>query len=337
MIKAGVIGATGYTGITLISILLKHSQVKIEWATSESYSGKSLAEVYPHLNGQTKLVCQKMDIGKLAASGVDVVFIALPHGLAMEVAPKFVANGIRVIDLGADYRLKKKNLYNKWYKIKHKNPLLLKRAVYGLPEVYHAKIQEADLVANPGCYATAAILAGLPLVKNHLVDRNSIIVDAKSGVSGAGRSLSLTTHYTECNEGFTAYKVSEHRHTPEIEQEIGAPITFVPHLVPMNRGILVTLYAKVKKKVNFIKLYKDFYKGSPSVRVLEKTIPSTKFNFGTNYCDITAVYDNNRREVIVISAIDNLVKGASGQAVQNMNIMFGLNEMAGLDFSGIYP
>jgi len=336
MIKVGIIGGTGYTGEILIGLLLKHAQVEITWVTSESYANKPIKEVYPHLNGKTDLVCKKLELAKLSMN-IDVVFIALPHGLAMDLVPHFLKQGIKVIDLGADYRIKKQATYEKWYGLKHKNAHLLEKAVYGLPELHHAKIQEAKLIANPGCYATATELALLPLVKNHLIDKHDVIVDAKSGVSGAGRSLSLTSHYTECNEGVSAYKVANHRHTPEIEQEVGLPITFVPHLMPMTRGILATVYVKLKRKGEVAKYYKEFYENAPFVRILEKTLPSTKYVYGSNYCDLAFVRDDKNERLIIISAIDNLIKGASGQAVQNMNIMFGLDETAGLDAIGMYP
>lgn len=336
MIKAGIIGGTGYTGETLVSLLLKHPNVKIEWATSESYSGKKLSDVYPHLKGLTDIICKKPDFKKLSLD-VDVVFIALPHGLAMEIVPKIVSRGIKVIDLGADYRLTSSVQFEKWYGLDHKNPALLKKAVYGLPEAHREKIAKTQIVANPGCYATASILAGLPLVKSGKVDKNSIIIDAKSGVSGAGRSLSINTHFPECNEGLAAYKVASHRHTPEIEQELGASVTFVPHLIPMIRGILVALYAKVKKKTDFTRLYQDFYREESFVRIAEDYNPSTKYVYGTNYCDIRVFHDKPNNRIVVVSVIDNLIKGASGQAVQNMNIMFGLEEWTGLDTVAVYP
>lgn len=338
MIKAGVVGSTGYMGIVLSGILLRHPGAELSWVTSESFKGKKLSDVYPHLNGITDLVCKGEDIQTLAKN-VDVVFMALPNGMAMDIAPKVLKAGAAVIDLSADLRLKDAKIFQQWYKMEHKSPDLLKEAVYGIPELTGSKGKK--IVANPGCYATASILGLKPLIENAIVDTGSIIIDAKSGVSGAGKTLSDETHFPNCNEGISAYKVASHRHTPEIEQALGGiKLTFTPHLVPMTRGILAAIYAKSKKDTDegkLLKLFQDYYKGKKFIRVLEDKLPSTKYVSGTNYCDIAVKYDKRTGNIIILSVIDNLMKGGSGQAVQNMNQMFGLSEDAGLDTVPIYP
>ena len=339
MIKAGIVGGTGYTGVILAGLILRHPGVKLAWVTSESHKSEKLSDVYPHLKGITDLVCQEPDFPKLAKDA-DVVFIALPNGMAMNIASIFMTAGAKVVDLGADFRLKDPAMFMEWYNIKHTNPLLINKAVYGLSEI--VKVNNAALVANPGCYATASVLGCYPLITSGTAEFDGIVVDAKSGVSGAGKTLTNETHFPNCNEGVSAYKVAAHRHTPEIEQALGMDIkiTFTPHLVPMTRGILATIYAKASKVVDDVKLtkiFKDFYKGKPFIRVLEDKLPSTKYVLGTNFCDIAARYDKRTKNIIVFSAIDNLMKGASSQAVQNMNIMFGLDETTGLDQLPVYP
>lgn len=338
MIKAGIIGGTGYTGEILAGLLLRHPEVSLAWITSQSHKNEKIAEVYPHLNELTDLVCKEPHIEKLAKSA-DVVFIALPNGMAMNLAPKILKAGAKVIDLSADFRFKDASVFKQWYKMEHSSAKLLKDAVYGLPEIN--KIKGSDLVANPGCYATASILGLYPLVMEGIVETDSLVVDAKSGVSGAGKSLTDDTHFPNCNEGMSAYKVASHRHTPEIEQALGEGIniTFTPHLIPMNRGILATIYAKSKgtmDEAKLLKIFKEIYKGKYFIRVTEN-LPSTKNVYGSNYCDITARYDKRTGNIIVISAIDNLMKGASSQAVQNMNLMFGVAEKSGIDLVPIYP
>lgn len=335
MINVGIIGVTGYTGVGLINLLLNHPCVELTWITSTSYAGKKISEIYPHLESLTDLVCQKPDLNKMP-KGIELIFVCLPHGLAMEVVPTLLKKGIKVIDLGADYRLKNPVLYKKWYGLKHKNPKLLKETVYGLPELYINEIKNAKLVANPGCYATASILGLAPLLKQKIYKKGSIIIDAKSGVSGAGKEPTATTHFTTVDENFCAYKVANHRHNPEIEQILGTELTFVPHLLPIVRGILATIYVKVVSFEGLEKAYKDFYKKAPFVRI-KKDLPSTKFVANSNFCDIHVSYDAHTGQVIIISAIDNLVKGAAGQAVQNMNIMFGFSEKQGLEQVGVYP
>jgi len=326
-------------GIVLCGILLRHPGVELSWVTSESFKGKKLSDVYPHLKGITDLICKEEDVPALAKT-VDAVFMALPNGMSMELAPKALKAGASVIDLSADLRLKDAKVFEQWYKMPHKSPEILKDSVYGISEL--SDLKGAKVVANPGCYATASILALKPLIDNGLIDPETIVVDAKSGVSGAGKTLTDETHFPNCNEGVSAYKVATHRHTPEIEQALGADIkiTFTPHLIPMTRGILATVYAKSRKAADeekLTKVFRDFYKGKKFVRILEDRLPSTKYVYGTNYCDIAIKYDARTGRIIVISAIDNLMKGGSGQAVQNMNSMFGLSEGTGLDLVPVYP
>jgi len=348
MIKVGIMGGSGYTGEILVGLLLRHPEVKIAFVTSGSHKNEKISDVYPHLEGVTDISYKAPDIEKLAKEA-DVVFLALPNGMAMNIAPKILEAASKVIDLSADYRFKDPKVFKEWYKMDHASKNLLAKAVYGLPEI--EKVSGAKLVANPGCYATASILGLYPLVKEGLIDTDSIVVDAKSGLSGAGKSLTDDTHYPNCNEGISAYKVAAHRHTPEIEQALmcdtsgqalggGIKIAFTPHLIPMTRGILSTIYAKASKPVDenkLTKIYKDLYKGTHFIRVLEGKLPSTKYVNGTNYCDIAVKYDKRTNNIIVLSAIDNLVKGASGQALQNMNIMFGLPETMGLELIAVYP
>lgn len=339
MIKAGIIGGSGYTGEILAGLLLRHPEVELTWVTSGSHKGESLSDVYPHLTGISKLVYQAPDFERIAK--VDIAFIALPNGMAMNIAPQMLKRGAKVIDLSADYRFKDASIFKEWYKIDHSSKDLLAKAVYGLPEIENVK--GASLVANPGCYATASILGLFPLVKEGVIEMDSIVIDAKSGISGAGKSLTDDTHFPNCNNGISAYKVASHRHTPEIEQAAGgqAKITFTPHLIPMTRGILSVIYAKAKKNAidekKLAGIYQDIYKGRKFIRVLEDKLPSTKYVYGSNYCDIAAKYDKRANNIIILSAMDNLMKGASGQAVQNMNIMFGLQETAGLELVPIFP
>ena len=345
-IKVGVIGAGGYAGAALIGILLAHSNVELKWISSEpAHKGKKLSELYPSFRGITDLACLE-PLPKSELPGTDLVFLGIPHGLAMNFVPEVLSLGKKVIDLSADYRFLSQTVYEKWY-IPHTGAKYLKDTVYGLPELYKEKIKKTSLLGNPGCYPTASILGAAPLVKNGLVDVSNIIVDAKSGVSGAGRGLSLGTHFTECNEGVSAYKVFTHRHTAEVDTELsnlaGKEIktTFVPHLIPMNRGILAAIYGKLTKKADqadITKLYKEFYKGQPFVRILEgDDLPSTKHVYATNNCDIAVRVNEDKDKVVVISVIDNLIKGAAGQAVQNMNLMSGFPEDLGLNKIAVFP
>lgn len=335
--KVSVIGATGYTGAELVKILLKHPQVEIETITSHSFANKKISEIYPSLI--TDLVCQELNINKIALSS-SFIFTALPHRISMEIVGKLHSRGEKIIDLSADFRFIDPLIYEEWYGTPHQKKELLKKAIYGLPELYREKISRARLVANPGCYPTSSILALAPLVSNDLIKGNSIIIDAKSGVTGAGRALSLATHFPEVNENVRAYQVKGHRHTPEIEEQLSKLakkkiiITFVPHLVPINRGILCTCYAALKQKTDtkdLLKLYQDFYKEEPFVEILPQgRFPQTKEVLDSNRCRIGITVNERSGRAIIISAIDNLAKGAATQAVQNMNIMCGFEETMGL-------
>ena len=346
MIKAGIIGATGYTGGELLKILANHPDAQIIRAASRSNVGNQVSNVHKYLYKALDL--EECAIDSANFSDCDVVFLALPHGASSQMAKELVNMGVKVIDLGADFRLRSIDSYNEWYGAEHKWPEVLPDTVYGLPEIYREKIKGANLVANPGCYPTSIILGLAPLIKNDLVDVHTIVADSKSGVSGAGKTPTANTHYPDMNEGISAYKIGgTHRHTAEIEQELGLLahekmyITFTPHLTPMNRGILSSITVTAKKELTqeiidqcYLEAYKDEY--FIRLRSLDE-LPNTKWVAGSNFCDIAAVWDKRTKRVNVISAIDNLVKGASGQAVQNMNIMFGLEENAGLKLGFVYP
>ncbi len=335
--KVSVIGATGYTGAELVKILLKHPQVEIETITSQSFANKKISEIYPSLI--TDLVCQELNINKIALSS-SFIFTALPHRISMEIVGKLHSRGRKIIDLSADFRFIDPLIYEEWYGTPHQKKELLKKAIYGLPELYREKISRARLVANPGCYPTSSILALAPLVNSGSTKENDIIIDAKSGVTGAGRTLSLATHFPEVNENTRAYQVVGHRHIPEIEEQLSKLakrkiiITFVPHLVPINRGILCTCYAALKQKTDtkyLLKLYQDFYKQEPFVEILPQgRFPQTKEVLDSNRCRIGITVNKRSGRAIIISAIDNLAKGAATQAVQNMNIMCGFEETMGL-------
>jgi len=345
-LKIAIVGSSGYTGGELYRILLHHPGVTVTTVTSEKSAGKPLTDIFPHLLGLTDLVCEPLDPEAIAKKA-DFVFLALPHVTAQPAAYRFHKMGVKVVDLSADYRLADAKIYEKWYEHGHQYPDLLKSAVYGLPELHREKIKKASLTANPGCYPTSAILGLAPAIAKKMIDASTIVVDSKSGVSGAGRSVSLAHHYPEVNEGFMAYKVGTHRHTPEIEQEVsllaGAAVTlsFTPHLVPMNRGILSTVYAKLTAPVDTEQLhaaYHVFYKNEPFVRVLPAgQFPNVRNVRGSNFCDIGVHADGRTGRAVIVTAIDNLVKGASGQAVQNMNLMTGFAETTGLKFAGLFP
>ncbi len=346
MLKVAIVGASGYTGLELIRLLHCHPEVVVSCVTSEQSAGKRISEVFPTLRGRCDLVLENLEPVRVAEKS-DIIFTALPHKAAMEVVPTFLKLAKQVIDLSADYRLTDPAVYGEWYE-PHMNPALLKKAVYGLPEIRRNKIKGAKLLANPGCYPTSIILALAPLLKKGLIDPQNIIADSASGVTGAGRSAKVDSLYCEVNEGFKAYGVGGvHRHTPEIEQELSLlageelKVTFTPHLVPMDRGILSTVYASPLKDLTsdqLHKLYQEFYKGEPFVRVLPQgNLPSTAFVRGSNFCDIAPVLDKRTGRIIVVSAIDNLVKGASGQAVQNMNIVCGFPETMGLEGLALFP
>lgn len=344
MIKIGIAGGSGYTGSELIRILRGHPEVEIAFITSEKNAGQSVSSVLPFFHKIVDLRFISLDEGlKLTC---DLVFVALPHKTAMNVVPSFLDNCEKVIDLSADYRLKDTSVYEKWYSTKHASPELCSKAVYGLPELNKEKIKIASLVANPGCYSTSVILAAAPLIEEKLIDLNSIIVDSKSGISGAGRTSDTFYSFTERDGSVVTYNVACHRHIPEIEQELSSmcgesiQFTFTPQLVPVTRGILSNLYANLKRLINekdIINLYKSFYNGKPFVRIMAGAGADTKNVRGSNFCDLSLHIDKRNRRVIVSSAIDNLVKGASGQAVQNMNLMFGLQEQTGLQFSCLSP
>lgn len=346
MIKVGVIGATGYTGVELVRLLARHPGVEIVGLTSQTYNEQSFGSVFPSAVNFSELVLEPQDAEDLARR-CDVIYTALPHGVSMDVVEIVANKGKKVIDLGADYRFDEVAIYEEWYRVQHKTPQLAVEAVYGLPELYRDRISRTNVIGNPGCYPTSVILGLAPLLKNGLIDQATIIADSKSGVSGAGRGLNLAFHYSECNENFKAYNIGAHRHTPEIEQELGKlagqklTISFTPHLVPMTRGILSTIYASLKKPGttgDLLNLYNEFYQDDYFVRIHPQgQYPQTKWVCGSNFCDIGLTVDARTGRVVVVSAIDNLVKGASGQAVQNMNIMFGLPEKTGLDFAPVFP
>ncbi len=345
-LNIAIAGSSGYTGGELMRILLNHGKVNVTAITSEKSAGKPITSLFPNLGGLTSLVCESLDPDTIAKKS-DVVFLALPHVTAQAAAFQFIRLGKKVVDLSADYRLADPAVYETWYEHTHQYPELLKDAVYGLPELHREKIKRALLIANPGCYPTSSILALAPLIKNDAVDLQSIIIDSKSGVSGAGRSPSLAHHYPEVNEGFMAYKVGTHRHTPEIEQELSAlagkqiTVSFTPHLVPMNRGILTTAYAKLATQMDTAQvhsLYQELYHNEPFVRLLPAgQFPNVRNVRGSNFCDIGVYSDPRTGRAVVVAAIDNLVKGASGQAIQNMNLMMGFEETEGLKFAGLFP
>ncbi len=338
-VRVAIAGASGYTGFELVRLICTHPSARLTMITSRQQKGQRLDDFYPALKRHCDLEFQEPDPARLASSA-DIVFTALPHQAAMDIVPELLALGARVIDLSADYRLRDAGVYGAWYS-EHKTPELLEEAVYGLPELYRERIRSARLVANPGCYPTSVILAAAPLISKGLVDSDSIIADSKSGVSGAGRGASLGVHFCEVNEGFKAYKVAEHRHTPEMEQELsalaGRPLTinFTPHLVPMSRGILSTVYANLKDEVTAADVDEAFsalYGGEPFIRLGgRRQLPTTLQVRGSNYCDLGWRVDGRTRRVIVVSVIDNLTRGASGQAVCNMNLMCGFAENAGLE------
>ena len=346
MLKIAIVGASGYTGLELIRILHCHPEVAVTCLTSEQSAGKRISDVFPTLRGRCELVLENLEPVRVAEKA-DIIFTALPHKAAMEVVPTFLELGKKVIDLSADYRLSDPAVYGQWYE-PHLNPTNLKKAVYGLPEIRRNRIKAAKLVANPGCYPTSIILGLAPLLKKGLIDLSSIIADSASGVTGAGRSAKVDSLYCEVNEGYKAYGVGGvHRHTPEIEQELsllaGEPlkITFTPHLAPMDRGILSTIYATPAASVSnemLAELYRDFYMAEPFVRVLTNgNLPSTAFVRGSNFCDIAPLVDARTGRIIIVSAIDNLIKGASGQAVQNMNLVCGFPETTGLEGLAMFP
>ncbi|NOQ41989.1 MAG: N-acetyl-gamma-glutamyl-phosphate reductase [Desulfuromusa sp.] len=345
MLKVAVVGASGYTGVELLRILVGHPEIEICCVTSRQHEGLPINQVFPSLSGFCELLCEPLDVAAIAKRA-DLIFTALPHKTAMEVVPGFLAAGCKVVDLSADYRLKDQDVYEQWYQV-HSSPELFAEAVYGLPELYRDQLRSARLVANPGCYPTSVILGLAPLLEKQLIDPQSLIVDSKSGISGAGRGVKLGSLFCETNEGFKAYGIASHRHTPEIEQELtglanGAiRLSFTPHLLPVNRGILSTCYADLledKSSEELIALFQQRYADEPFVRVMPGgELPNIAFVRGTNFCDIGLVSDQHTGRVIVVTAIDNLVKGAAGQAVQNMNIICGFHEALGLGIVPTFP
>jgi N-acetyl-gamma-glutamyl-phosphate reductase len=345
MIKVGIIGASGYTGEELARILALHPGVELTVATSRQYAGKKLSEIFPNLRQIVDLVVEDVVIDELVKRA-ELFFTAVPHQTAMGLVPQLLEKGCKVVDLSADFRIHDAAVYEQWYQ-PHSAPEYLRQAVYGLPELHREAIKQSKLVANPGCYPTSIILATAPLLKGGLIEAESIIADSKSGASGAGRGAAVGSLFCEVTEGFKAYKVAEHRHTPEIEQEIselaGRPvvISFTPHLLPMSRGILSTIYAKLRPGVDGQQVrdaYEEFYRHERFVRLCgEKEVPATQFVRGSNYCDIGWKLDPRTGRIVIVSAIDNLVKGAAGQAVQNMNLICSLPEEMGLATVPLFP
>ena len=351
MVKVGIIGATGYAGNELVRLLMGHKDVEIMWYGSRSYIDKKYAEVYQNMFEIVEDTCLDDNMEELA-SKVDVIFTATPQGFLAGVLTEEILSRVKIIDLSADFRIKDVRTYEKWYKIEHRSPQFIEGAVYGLCEINRDKIKGARLIANPGCYTTCSILTAYPLVKEGLIDPDTLIIDAKSGTSGAGRGAKLPNLFCEVNENMKAYGVTNHRHTPEIEEQLGYAagkeivVNFTPHLVPMNRGILATEYATLNKKADGtlptyeeVKVvYDKYYKNEKFVRVLEKDIcPETKWVEGSNYVDVNFKIDERTGRIVMMGALDNLVKGAAGQAVQNMNLLFGFDEAEGLNLVPMFP
>lgn len=346
MIRVGIIGATGYAGGELVRILSGHKDAEIKWYGSRSYIDQKYADVYRNMFQIVDAVCMDDNMEELA-SQVDVIFTATPQGLCASLVNEDILSKTKIIDLSADFRLKDVKVYEEWYKIEHKAPQFIEEAVYGLCEVNRESVKGARLVANPGCYTTCSILTAYPLAKEGLIDMDTLIIDAKSGTSGAGRGAKIQNLFCEVNENMKAYGVASHRHTPEIEEQLGyaagktVTLSFTPHLVPMNRGILATEYAKLTRDVSWedVKaVYDKYYEEEKFIRMLDRDVcPETKWVEGSNYVDIGFKIDPRTNRIIMMGAIDNLVKGAAGQAVQNMNLMFGLKESEGLELVPMFP
>ncbi len=338
-------GATGYTGVELLRLLLRHPKVEVTALTSQKYAGVPIGQVFPSLKKHLELTCEALSTEQVSEK-TDFVFTAVPHKTAMETVPLFYRMGKRVVDLSADFRFKDPSVYECWYQ-KHTASELLSQSIYGLPELHREEIRDAKIVGNPGCYPTGALIGLIPLIKEKLISLEGIVVDSKSGVSGAGREVVLESLFCEVNEGVKAYKIFAHRHTPEMEQELSlmarreVHITFVPHLIPMDRGILTTLYVRLTQKArtgDLIDLFQESYQKEPFVRIYPKgKLPNTKDVRGSNFCDIGAVVNEVDGRAVIVTAIDNLVKGASGEAIQNMNIMLGYPETMGLDVVPLTP
>ena len=346
MIKAGIIGATGYVGQELVRILSHHPEVEIKALTSQNHNNQIYNSIYENFNKICEMKCNENEFETIT-NQLDIIFLTLPHGVTSKLLTDSILKIVKVIDLSADFRLKSVEKYEEWYKIKHNNKDLLNKAVYGLSEWKRKEISVSRLIANPGCYPTCVLLCLLPLIKEGILELDNIIIDAKTGVSGAGRSLNLTTHFSECNESIKAYNVTSHRHTPEIEQQLGElygneiSVTFTPHLIPMNRGILCTCYGNLKQPYSYDEIesiYEKYYHNEFFIRLTKKGVfPETKWVKGSNYCDIGFTLHKSNGKIIIIGAIDNLVKGAAGQAVQNMNLMFNLEENIGLKSIPMFP
>lgn len=346
MIKVGIIGSTGYAGGELARLLLQREDTEILWYGSKSYIDQSYSSIYPNMYKLTDGKCMDDNMKELAEK-VDVIFTATPQGLCASMVDEDILSRVRIIDLSADFRIKDVSVYEQWYKLKHGASQLIEEAVYGLPEINREKVKRARMVANPGCFPTCSFLSVYPLVKAGLIDTDTLIIDAKSGVSGAGRGVKADSLYCEVNENIKAYGVATHRHTPEIEEQlgyvVGKPVTvsFTPHLVPMNRGILVTGYASLTREVTYGEVkaaYEACYRDEYFVRVLEKDVaPQTRWVEGSNFADVNFKIDPRTRRIVMMGAIDNMIKGAAGQAIQNMNIMFGLPEQTGLKQIPVFP
>lgn len=346
VIKVGIIGSTGYAGGELVRLLYQHKEAEVVWYGSRSYIDKKYSQVFGNFTEIVDEKCLEDNMEELA-SKVDVIFTATPQGLCSSLITEDILNKVKIIDLSADFRIKDVSTYEKWYGIKHQSPEYIKEAVYGLCEINRDKVSGARIIANPGCYTTCSILTAYPLVKEKIIDANSLIIDAKSGTSGAGRGAKVNNLFCEVNENMKAYGVLTHRHTPEIEEQLGyaagedIKVIFTPHLVPMNRGILVTEYANLTRKVSYEEvkeIYDRYYKGEQFVRVLDKDVcPETKWVEGSNYVDVNFKIDERTNRIVMMGALDNVVKGAAGQAVQNMNLLFGLNENEGLNLVPMFP
>ena len=346
MIKAGIIGSTGYAGAELVRLLMQHKHAEIKWYGSRSYIDKKYYEVFQNMFEIVDDKCLDDNMEELSNS-VDVIFTATPQGLCASLVNEEVLKKVKIIDLSADFRIKDVNIYEKWYGIEHKSPQFIDEAVYGLCEINREQIKGARLIANPGCYPTCSVLSIYPMAKEGIIDTDTIIIDAKSGTSGAGRGAKVNNLYCEVNENIKAYGVTTHRHTPEIEEQLSyasgreVVLNFTPHLTPMNRGILVTAYASLKKSASYEEIkeiYDKYYKEEKFVRVLDKGVcPETRWVEGSNYVDVNFQIDERTNRIIMMGAMDNLVKGAAGQAVQNMNLIFGLEETEGLLQVPMFP
>ena len=346
MIKVGIIGATGYAGGELVRLLMGHPEAEIVWYGSKSYIDKNYYEIYQNMFQIVDAVCMEDNL-EVLADLVDVIFTATPQGLCASMIDEKILAKVKIIDLSADFRIKDVNVYEEWYQMKHPTPAFIEEAVYGLCEINREMVARARLIANPGCYPTCSILAIYPLLKEKLIAPETLIIDAKSGVSGAGRGAKVEQLYCEVNENIKAYGVASHRHTPEIEEQLGNAagaalrLSFTPHLIPMNRGILITAYASLKKGVKEVQVkaaYEKYYSNEKFVRILDQGVcPQTKWVEGSNYVDVNFKIDPRTNRIIMMGAMDNLVKGAAGQAVQNMNLMFGLAEQTGLCLVPMFP